>query len=91
MKFFMVRLNASRQIDGLPAMTMGRMGRVLQGIPTRDLYYLQSVCVQSKHFSKKFWWEIDPKKHQDVPFEDRAPKDFKKDWKKFPQKKYEKK
>ena len=43
--------------------TMARMGRILQGIPTKDLYYLKSICSRAKSFSKKFWWEIDPKKH----------------------------
>jgi len=63
MRYFITRLNASRAKDGLPLLSMARLGRILQGIPTKDLYYLQSVCNQSKHFSKKFWWEIDPKKH----------------------------
>jgi hypothetical protein len=42
---------------------MGRMGRLLVAIPTQDLYYLKSVCEKSKDFSKKFWWEINPKNH----------------------------
>lgn len=65
MKYFAARLNTGRVRDGFPPLTLGRMGRVLQGIPTKDLYYLKSVCDQSKDFSKKFWWEINPKKHQD--------------------------
>lgn len=64
MKYFMERLNYSRKRDGLPPLTMARMGRLLQAIPTPDLYYLKSVCDQSKDFSKKFWWEINPKKHE---------------------------
>lgn len=63
MRYFMTRLNAARARDRLPLLSMARIGRILQGIPTKDLYYLKSVCDQSKHFSKKFWWEIDPKKH----------------------------
>jgi hypothetical protein len=43
---------------------MPRMGKILEGIPTADLYYLQSVCTKAKNFSKKFWWEVDPKKHE---------------------------
>ncbi|MDO8624003.1 MAG: hypothetical protein Q7R54_01480 [bacterium] len=65
MRFFMRHLNYSRQQDGLPPLTMARMGLILEGIPTKDLYYLQSVCSRAKHFGKKFWWEIDPEKHQD--------------------------
>ncbi len=69
MRFFVTHLNAGRAKDKLPLITMSRMGLILQGIPTKDLYYLKSVCDKAKHFSKKFWWEIDPKKHQaDNPF-----------------------
>ncbi len=64
MKYFMERLNVSRKQDKIPPLTMPRMGRILQAIPTQDLYYLKSVCDQAKDFSKKFWWEVNPKKHQ---------------------------
>ncbi len=63
MRYFCERLNVSRQEDGLRPITMGRMGKILEAIPTKDLYYLKSVCDQAAHFSKKFWWEINPKKH----------------------------
>jgi hypothetical protein len=65
MRFFMERLNPGRVRDGYPKLSMARMGRVLQAIPTKDLYYLKRVCEDAKDFSKKFWWEINPKKHQD--------------------------
>lgn len=69
MRYFVTHLNAGRAKDGLPLITMSRMGLILQGIPTKDLYYLKSVCDKAKHFSKKFWWEIDPKKHvKENPF-----------------------
>lgn len=64
MKYFMQKLNTSRLRDGLQPLTMPRMGRILEAIPTKDLYYLKSVCEQSRDFSKKFWWEINPKKHE---------------------------
>ena len=63
MRFFCRHLNHSRTSDGLPPITMARMGAILEGIPTNDLYYLQSVCTRAKNFGKKFWWEVDPKKH----------------------------
>jgi len=63
MRYFRAHLNASRAEIGLPLISMPRMGKILEGIPTRDLYYLKSVCSKAKHFSKKFWWEVDPKKH----------------------------
>jgi hypothetical protein len=63
MEYFRDQLNRSRVPDGLPPLSMPRMGRVLQAIPTKDLYYLKSVCDQATNFSKKFWWEINPKNH----------------------------
>jgi len=65
MEYFRDRLNPDRIKDGIPPLSMPRMAKVLQLIPTKDLYYLKTVCEQSKHFSKKFWWEINPKKHQE--------------------------
>lgn len=64
MRYFCKRLNIDRIRDNLGTITMSRMGRILEGIPTKDLYYLQRVCDDSRHFSKKFWWEVDPKKHE---------------------------
>ena len=71
MRFFCRHLNVTRAKDGHSPITMPRMGKILEGIPTEDLYYLQSVCSKAKSFSKKFWWEVDPKKHMkenDQPF-----------------------
>jgi hypothetical protein len=64
MRFFVRHLNHARLQDGIPKLTMGRMGKVLEGIPTADLYYLKGVCSRAKNFSKKFWWEVDPEKHK---------------------------
>ena len=63
MRFFLRHLNVARKADGLAPMTMAHLGVVLEQIPTKDLYYLKSVCSQAKHFSKRFWWELDPTKH----------------------------
>ena len=63
MRFFQRHLNVARKQDGLPPMTMAHLGVVLEQIPTKDLYYLKSVCSQAKNFSKTFWWELDPTKH----------------------------
>ena len=64
MQYFCAELNRARVRDGLPAVSMGRMGKMLQKIPTKDLYYIKKVCDDSSNFSKKFWWEINPKKHE---------------------------
>ena len=63
MQYFRTHLNVTRVKVKLPLITMSRMGKILEGIPTKDLYYLQSVCDKAKNFSKKFWYEVDPKKH----------------------------
>jgi hypothetical protein len=63
MRYFVDRLNPSRMRDGLPKLSMARMGKVLEQIPTKDLYYLKRICDDAGNFSKKFWYELDPKKH----------------------------
>ncbi len=65
MKYFIQKLNGERARDGLPAISMPRMGKLLQQIPTKDLYYIKRVCDDSSNFSKKFWWLLNPKKHQE--------------------------
>jgi hypothetical protein len=62
MEYFIKKLNVARKDDGLSPITMPRMGRILQGIPTKDLYYLKSVCEDAPNFSKKFWFETKPRK-----------------------------
>jgi hypothetical protein len=64
MRYFVQKLNRARLRDGLPQLSMGRMGKVLEKIPTKDLYYLKRVCDDAPNFSKKFWWLLDPKKHE---------------------------
>ena len=64
MKYFLERLNASRAKDGLALLTMGRMGKLLEKIPTKDLYYLKRVCDDAKNFSSKFWYSLNPEKYQ---------------------------
>ena len=64
MKYFCRRLNAQRMRDNYPKITMPRMGKMLEKIPTKDLYYLKRVCDDASDFSKKFWWEISPGKHE---------------------------
>lgn len=62
MKYFCERLNWTRGQDGLPSIGMGRMGKMLEKIPTKDLYYLKRVCDDAQNFSKKFWYELNPDK-----------------------------
>ena len=64
MRYFCERLNVSLKRDGLPMISMGRMGKLLQKIPTKDLYYLKRVCDDAQNFSKKFWYELNPEKYK---------------------------
>jgi len=64
MKVFCAELNRDRRRDGLPLITMGRMGKMLEKIPTKDLYYLKRVCSDANNFSKKFWYELNPEKYK---------------------------
>lgn len=64
MQYFRQKLNVDRAKDGYPALTMPRMGKILESVPTKDLYYLKQVCDDAKNFSKKFWWELKPENHE---------------------------
>lgn len=57
-------LNLDRDGKKYKKLTYARIATLLAHIPTKDLYYLKRVCGDSKNFSKKFWWEINPKKHE---------------------------
>jgi hypothetical protein len=70
MEYFRQRLNQGRAKDGYPAITMPRLGSMLTKIPTKDLYYLKRRCDDAQHFSKTFWWLLNPKKHTE---EEEAP------------------
>ena len=64
MKYFCERINPDRRRDGLAPISMARMGKMLEKIPTKDLYYLKSVCDKALNFSKKFWYSLNPEKYE---------------------------
>ena len=64
LEYFVKQINPSRKRDGYTPLTIPRIARTLVGVPTKDLYYLKKVCDEAKDFSKKFWWETNPKKHE---------------------------
>jgi hypothetical protein len=64
MQYFCDRLNPDRVRDGYAKMTLGRMGKTLEKIPTKDLYYLKRVCDDAQNFAKKFWYELNPDKYE---------------------------
>lgn len=64
--YFLEQLNPPRVRDGYRALTIGRLSRDLQGIPTKDLYVLKKKCEEARGnglpFGAIFWTEIRPKK-----------------------------
>ena len=64
MRYFCERINTARMRDGYPKMSMGRMGKTLEKIPTKDLYYIKKVCDEAENFSKKFWYILNPEKFE---------------------------
>lgn len=66
MEYFCKELNRSRGRDGLPLISMGRMGKIIEKIPTKDLYYLKRVCDDAQNFSKKFWYLLNPGKYENA-------------------------
>ena len=64
MEYFCSELNRARRRDGLPLISMGRMGKIIEKIPTKDLYYLKRICDDSSNFSKKFWYLLNPDKFE---------------------------
>jgi hypothetical protein len=64
MSYFCKRINVGRVGTPYPMITMARMGKLLEKIPTKDLYYLKRVCDDSASFSKRFWYELNPHKHE---------------------------
>lgn len=64
MGYFRNKLNASRLMAGYAPISMARMGKLLEQIPTKDLYYLKRVCDDARNFSSKFWYELDVEKHK---------------------------
>ena len=63
MEYFCEKLNRDRVRDGLPKIRMARMGKLLEKIPTKDLYYIKRLCDDAQNFSKKFWYLLNPEKY----------------------------
>lgn len=59
-KTFLGHLNPPRKEKKLRPLTYARLGRIFEGVPTQDLYYLDSVCRQAKNYSAMFWHKTKP-------------------------------
>jgi hypothetical protein len=81
MEYFCKKINAGRLNTRFPQLSMPRMGKLLEAIPTKDLYYLKRVCDDMQHnlkycsrrgcsdiqhFSMKFFYELNPSKHGSI-------------------------
>ena len=53
MRYFCDQLNRDRIQSSYPPITMGRMGKILEKIPTKDLYYLKRVCDDARGARRK--------------------------------------
>lgn len=73
LRYFAERISAGRIADGMRAVTVARMARTLAHLSVKDLYYLKSVCEKAPHFSKKFWWEVNPKNHPAKEVDEEGP------------------
>ncbi len=67
MQYFLDRINPDRIATGRKPYTMGRMGKMLEAIPTKDLYALKSRCDKAKTFGSTFHFELNPQKFEGRP------------------------
>lgn len=74
LKSFLEPLNINRADNKFKPMSIARVGQLLAHIPTKDLYYLLSVCTDSakrstryyESFSKRFYFELRPQNDQKI-------------------------
>lgn len=66
---FLDTLNPSRKKMGLRPLSFSRVAKIFEGVPTSDLYYVDSVCTKADNYSKMFWWltKNAPKKTENPP------------------------
>lgn len=66
MTYFCKKLNEGRKEKGLKEMNIKRVAFLLTAIPTKDLYYIQSVCDdwenEGKPWGALFWKLLKTKK-----------------------------
>lgn len=65
LRYFSTKINQSRVGTSYRKITMARMGTILEGVPTRDLYHLRKMCDGAHNFSAMFFWMLDPKNAKD--------------------------
>ena len=60
-RMFLQKLNPPRIKAKLQPLTGARLGYLLEGIPTADLYALDSKCSQATGYSQMWWTIVKPK------------------------------
>jgi len=66
LKEFLRNIKPSWDAKRFGELTIARLAKKIEGVPTKDLYYLKRVCEDSKNYAKRFFWELNPKKHTGV-------------------------
>ena len=61
---FLGRLKPHLDEKRFGKLTIPHLAKKLEKIPTTDLYYLKRVSEDSKHYAKRFFWELNPVKHE---------------------------
>lgn len=61
LRVFLERLNPAREKMGLRPMAPAYLALIFKGVPTEDLYFLDSVCKSSSNYSKEFWYRVKPR------------------------------
>ena len=61
LELFVDRINAGNVADGFPAVGFGRVAKMLEGIPTGDLFALFQKCQTYRKFGAGLRHELRPK------------------------------
>jgi hypothetical protein len=61
--YFRDKINAGRVGTKYRPVSIPRIAKMLETIPTKDLYYLKRICEDSRSFSARFFWELNPQNH----------------------------
>lgn len=62
MQKFLVKLNVGRKEAGYSQLTIGRLVKLFEGVPTEDLHPFYKRCEDARSFSAMFWHCLKPNK-----------------------------
>lgn len=61
LELFLARLNAGNIADGYPKITHARVAKMLEGIPTGDLFAVYKKCDSYRKFGAGLRYELKPR------------------------------